>query len=98
MKITSDIRSGFLELVTGPETILPDMSGSPTDFCEDIDAWIKLSTFTNDRFFWILQQILCRNILLCPFDCAEELLTCRHMSQGLFLQISNRLGTMYGEH
>ena len=34
-KITPDIRSGFLRIVTGPETILPDMSGGPTDFRED---------------------------------------------------------------
>ena len=34
-KITPDIRSGFLRILTGPETILPDMSGGPTDFRED---------------------------------------------------------------
>ena len=34
-KTTPDIRSGFLGIVTGPETILPDMSGGPTDFRED---------------------------------------------------------------
>ena len=34
-KTTPDIRSGFLGIVIGPETILPDMSGSPTDFRED---------------------------------------------------------------
>ena len=31
-KTTPDIRSGFLGIVIGPETILPDMSGGPTDF------------------------------------------------------------------
>ena len=34
-KTTPDIRSGFLGIVIGPETILPDMSGGPTDFRED---------------------------------------------------------------
>ena len=34
-KTTLDIRSGFLGIVTGPETILPDMSGGPTDFRGD---------------------------------------------------------------
>ena len=34
-KTTPDIRSGFLGIVTGPEPILPDMSGGPTDFRED---------------------------------------------------------------
>ena len=33
-KTTPDIRSGFLGIVTGPETILPDMSVGPTDFRE----------------------------------------------------------------
>ena len=36
-KTTPDIWSGFLGNVIGPETILPDMSGGPTDFRED---WI----------------------------------------------------------
>ena len=34
-KTTPDIRSGFLGIVIGPETILPDMFGGPTDFRED---------------------------------------------------------------
>ena len=34
-KTTPDIRSGFLGIVIGPETILPDMSGGPTDLRED---------------------------------------------------------------
>ena len=34
-KTTSDIWSRFLGIVIGPETILPDMSGGPTDFRED---------------------------------------------------------------
>ena len=39
-KTTPDIRSWFLEIVIGPETILPDISGGPTDFREGwYDDW-----------------------------------------------------------
>ena len=53
-KTTPDIRSGFLGIVIGPETILPDMSGGPTDFREDwhLNAEITICTIspTNIQF------------------------------------------------
>ena len=46
-KTTPDIRSGFLGIVIGPETILPDMSGGQTDFRED--CLLRLAQFLSNR-------------------------------------------------
>ena len=58
-KTTPDIRSGFLGIVTGPEPILPDMSGGPTDFRED---WGHISY----KKMWVIAKvsIICRTQFL----------------------------------
>ena len=79
-KTTLDIRSGFLGIVIGPETILPDMSGGPTDFREDwfgllssdfcTTSWIFLHDPVCPKTGPVLSKNLVRSVLkpgpFCP--------------------------------